>query len=78
MMELVTNNVFEDAGRELASSPYADIRSLSVDVEGSRLVLYGNVRSYYLKQLAQENLRAIALACGCRIVNKVDVIDVQS
>lgn len=47
-------------------------RSLSCDVNGDEVVLHGVVRSYYLKQLAQESLRSVEGVASIR--NEIEVI----
>ena len=47
-------------------------RSLSIDVHGDEVVLRGVVRSYYLKQLAQESLKSLEGVGSIR--NEIEVI----
>ena len=55
----------------LRRSSHPGLRHVSCENAGNVLVLHGRVSSYYLKQLAQELVRAIA---GSRqIVNMVEV-----
>jgi hypothetical protein len=55
----------------LAGSPQPDLHQLHVDLRGQVLMLRGRVRSYYLKQLAQETIRPAAL--GLELDNRVAV-----
>ena len=43
----------------IANNPHVRARSLSIATEGSRVVLEGEVDSYFAKQMAQESLRSI-------------------
>jgi hypothetical protein len=60
----------------LRRSSYPGLRHVSCEHEGNVLVLRGHVSSYYLKQLAQELVRA--LAGGGRVVNMVEVATRQA
>ncbi len=55
----------------LSESPIAEVRQLKVEQDGDRLLIQGRVRSFYVKQMAQETIRN---AVGeLHIVNSVDV-----
>lgn len=55
----------------LESSPISDLRRIKVQQVGDRVLLQGNVRSFYAKQMAQETVRR---ASGdMQIVNSVEV-----
>jgi hypothetical protein len=64
-------DVVDRAQGLLAQSPQADLHQLRVDRRGQVLMLRGRVRSYYLKQLAQETVRAAAT--GLVLDNRVAV-----
>jgi osmotically-inducible protein OsmY len=55
----------------LAESPIAEVRRVSVEQDGDRVLLQGRVRTYYAKQMAQETVRRAK--CGLYIVNSVSV-----
>ena len=64
----------EEAAAALERSPYKEIRRVAIDVdESGRLRLRGVVSTFYLKQLAQELVRGLAVSQGCRINNQLDV-----
>jgi hypothetical protein len=55
----------------LEGSPYPEIRRLCVHLDQDhRVVLTGQVRTFYMKQMAQEVVRHIN---GDRVVNEVSV-----
>ncbi len=55
----------------LTSSPLGQLRRLVVIADESRVVITGQVSSYYLKQMAQETVRP---AVGSRmLLNNVEV-----
>jgi uncharacterized membrane protein len=66
--------------QEIASAAMARFRAchnfevgrLQCEVRDGTLIIYGQVSSYYLKQLAQETVRPAAGAY--RIVNRVEVV----
>ena len=47
------------AQAHLNASPHNELRSVQCEVHGDVLTLRGRVKSYYLKQLAQESIRGI-------------------
>lgn len=55
----------------LSASPIAELRRIRVQQEGDRVLLMGQVRSFYLKQMAQETVRRAGT--GIHIVNSVSV-----
>jgi osmotically-inducible protein OsmY len=55
----------------LSESPIAEIRNVRVQMQGNKVMLAGNVRSFYAKQMAQETIRGAAR--GLHIVNEVSV-----
>ena len=59
------------AQKALAGSPVHALRDLRVYQSGDTLQLFGHVRSFYHKQLAQEAV--LAVAEGVRVVNSIDV-----
>lgn len=61
----------EELQRRLKASSYPEVRQLRCFVvDGSRIVVTGQVSSFYLKQIAQETLRN-----GLLIDNQVEVSD---
>ena len=57
----------------LTSSPLGQLRRLVVIADESKVVISGQVSSYYLKQMAQETVRP---ALGHRtLLNNVEVCD---
>ncbi len=56
---------------QLASSSHRDIRALQCDDVGGAVQISGQVKSYYLKQLAQESVRDVEGVS--RVVNLVEV-----
>lgn len=59
----------------LQTSPYQGLRAVTCDACPRFLVLRGRVRSYHLKQLAQERVRDL---CGTRkIVNLLEVVPAE-
>lgn len=56
--------------RALRTSPYEGVRTVEVSLDGDKVVLTGTVRSFYVKQLAQETLRPL----GRKIVNELTVV----
>ena len=59
------------ARANLDGSPHRELRAVRCDVAGGALLLRGRVRSYYMKQLAQESIRH--LAGMHRIINQIEV-----
>jgi hypothetical protein len=58
----------------LTSSPLGQLRRLVVTADSTHVVITGQVSSYYLKQMAQETVRA---ALGTRtLLNRVEVAEV--
>lgn len=55
----------------LLESPIAELRRVSVEQDGDRVLLAGRVRSFYAKQMAQETIRGAAR--GLHIVNELKV-----
>jgi hypothetical protein len=55
----------------LATSPFYELRDLTVEPRGEGLVISGTVSSFYHKQLAQEVVRSV-----CRDIEIVNSIDV--
>ena len=56
----------------LQSSPHRDIRHVRCELRGGVLTLHGQVKSYYLKQLAQEQLQK--LPDRCALDNRIVVV----
>ncbi len=59
------------AQRALQESPVYVLRQLTVERHEERLLITGQVTSYYQKQQAQETVRAVAK--GVAVVNSVEV-----
>lgn len=53
----------------LAASVYSDVRHVQCGLRGGIVVLSGRVKSFYMKQLAQE-----AVKNGCVVVNEIEVL----
>jgi hypothetical protein len=68
--------VCREAQAALDASPLFDLRSLTVEEDGTGcLAIRGMVGSFYHKQLAQEAVRAVAKTLDYRVVNYVEVMD---
>ncbi len=50
---------FDRIHTALVSSPYVPSRSVSVEAADGRVVLTGNVESFFQKQMAQEAIRRV-------------------
>jgi len=59
------------ARRRLSGSSHCGLKGVSCRIDGNRLILRGKVASYYLKQLAQELVRAAD--GGKVVVNELEV-----
>jgi hypothetical protein len=62
----------------LERSPYEQLRTVKVSLEDDRVILTGTVRSFYMKQMAQESLRIHRHAIGLNghvIDNRICVED---
>jgi len=67
------NGLLEAAQSALTDSPIHALHRLQVRQEGDdHFVISGRVKSYYLKQLAQEFVRRAVPKVGC-VVNEVQV-----
>ncbi len=66
-----TKEIVTAASAVLANSSVPELRKLRVDNDSNELQLYGRVRSFYHKQLAQEAV--LPLAGEMQVVNHVDV-----
>ena len=62
--ETILRSALSQAGR-------GELKRIRVDVDGDTVRLRGRVTSYYLKQVAQEAIRPLAI--GLRIDNRVQV-----
>lgn len=67
------HKICEAATAVLAESSVPELRRLRVDENSNQLRLYGKVRSFYHKQLAQEAV--LPLAGQMQVVNDVDVLE---
>ena len=54
-----TDGVLRESRKALQSSPYQAIRQVGVEYREGMVVLSGNVRSFFHKQLAQEAVRLV-------------------
>ena len=64
--------VMNSAAQRLQASPYAALRSIGCEFHEGVLVLRGRVRTYFLKQMAQETVRTLD---GVGLI--VNVVEVQ-
>lgn len=64
----------DQAQAALLSLPYGSLRQVGCRVEQSRIVLSGNVASFYQKQLAQVRLRQ-CLGTEMTIINDLQVVN---
>ena len=71
MAEAPAKNVGLQVKSALAASPIFDLHGLSVEQNGSGIILSGTVSSFYHKQLAQELVRN--LFGEVNVVNSIDV-----
>jgi len=71
MVGFSTQTAYERAQDVLAQSPIYALRQLRVESQGDTLLLQGRVTSFYLKQLAQEAV--LAVAKDVPVVNTVSV-----
>ena len=67
------DDVAKVARGRLCNSPYMAIRTVSCDYENGILLLYGRLKSFHHKQLAQETVRRL-VGVG-QIVNAIEVVD---
>ncbi|MAG01953.1 hypothetical protein CMI42_01335 [Candidatus Pacearchaeota archaeon] len=68
MTENVTSEALE---QRLSESPIRDLSKVSVKVKDDTVYLTGRLKSFYLKQVAQEWVRPSSN--GCPIVNSISV-----
>lgn len=62
----------DTAERLFRQSQYLQLRALRCEEQGDKLVLYGQLPTYYLKQIAQTTVAP--LAGDCHIVNEIEVV----
>jgi osmotically-inducible protein OsmY len=55
-----SDNIHAAVGDALSRSSYATLGLVDYDVDGDHVVLRGNVRSYFLKQMAQALVQRLA------------------
>lgn len=55
----------------LRQSPHSEVRKLRVSIQDNHIILTGRVRSFYMKQMAQEALRGHTN--GHEVVNEISV-----
>lgn len=60
-------------GDALAKSGRQQLRFVEVEITDGFVVLQGRVKSFFMKQLAQESVRPVAT--GMRIINRIAVQD---
>lgn len=60
------------ARERLRRSSYPGLKRVKLDINGDKLVLSGKVRSFHLKQLAQEAVKDVG-----GVVNRIEVLDSQ-
>ena len=60
--------IVAEAKERLKRVPYPGLKRLRLNYDGGALILSGNVRSFHLKQLAQEAVRDVG-----RVVNRIEV-----
>lgn len=68
---LTTDEVATTAARLFQASHYVELQQLNCDCDEGVISLYGQVSSFYLKQIAQETLRE--LPGVIRILNHLEV-----
>ncbi len=71
MSEVLLGDVVTRAKSALTESPIFELRNLNVVQSKQGLLISGQVRTFYHKQLAQEVVRQFA--DGMRVVNSVEV-----
>ncbi len=71
MTHVLAFDLVERAQYALTNSPIYGLRDLRVEQDGDLLLISGRVNSYYLKQLAQEAVRAVV--DGMQLSNTIDV-----
>ncbi len=62
-------DVVSQAKKLLVSSPFPELHAVDVDQQGEKVRLKGEVRTYFLKQLAQETVRSAT--CGIEVENEL-------
>jgi hypothetical protein len=76
MAQALEHSAIHLAQDALLTSPVHELRKLVVERQDDRLLITGNVHSFYHKQLAQE---AIRLVCGkIELMNQIDVAEFES
>ena len=68
-----TEEVIARAKSALSATAIYALRELTVESDGVRIVLSGQVSTYYHKQLAQEAIRVVS--SGYRLTNHIEVDD---
>lgn len=71
MIDSGFHDVLGQLRRALGESCFAELRQLRVDRRRDAFTLRGQVSSYYLKQVAQETLRAAARGVAVRNLTRV-------
>lgn len=71
MAEQKVVDCYERARRALEGSPIQPLRNIQVDCSGDTMVLTGQLKSFYHKQLAQELVRTVA--GEIELVNSINV-----
>ncbi len=73
MIDSGFQDVLGQAKKMLNESPFHPLRGLQVEPLGDRVLLLGEVESFFLKQLAQETVRTATR--GIEMVNNVAVCE---
>lgn len=71
VVDLVSEQNWEQAKAALMESPIFNLRHLDISQSGNSLILTGRVHSFYEKQQAQELIRDVIGTC--ELVNSIDV-----
>jgi hypothetical protein len=80
MADALPQDLAATVKRALGKCPVFAVRQLDVQTQDGALVIVGNVRTYYHKQMAQEVVRSVMRdAVGhARILNRVEVVDTDT
>lgn len=60
----------------LRNTGYGELTRVRLDVDHGVVTLFGEVSSFYMKQLAQEAIRPLSI--GMRIDNRIHVVNVRA
>jgi DNA-binding response OmpR family regulator len=70
MQAILSKRIADKAGESFHRHPYTALRHVSCEATDGKVILRGNVRSYFLKQLAQESVGRFD---GALIDNQIQV-----